>query len=269
MNDARFEKTIERFTGFAALYDAHRPSPPAELAPYLSRLASVPFPELVVDIGSGTGLSTRYWAERARRVIGVEPTAAMRAEAEARTARTNVTFRAGFSHDTRLPDHCADIVVCVQALHWMDPAGTFTEAARLLRTGGVFAACDYDWPPSTGVWEADAAYVSCIEHCIELERMHGLDKGLIRWDKPGHAGRMVASGKFRFVRETLMHMIEDGDADRLYGLLLSQGATTELLKKGVARDELGLGAFEATVKRVLGTTRRPWVWSARVCVGVI
>jgi protein-L-isoaspartate O-methyltransferase len=44
-----------------------------------------PTPALVVDLGSGTGLSTAVWAEQARRVIGLEPLAAFRREA-ARTA---------------------------------------------------------------------------------------------------------------------------------------------------------------------------------------
>ena len=37
--------------------------------------------------------------------------------------------------------------MAVQALHWMEPAPTFGEVARLLRPGGVFAALDCDWPP--------------------------------------------------------------------------------------------------------------------------
>jgi predicted TPR repeat methyltransferase len=51
---------IERFSGYADLYDRYRPSPPDILAQILTQLAQTRFPRLIVDLGSGTGLSTRY-----------------------------------------------------------------------------------------------------------------------------------------------------------------------------------------------------------------
>ena len=82
---------LERFSGFAEEYDAYRPSPPAVLRNILVELAMATRPNLVVDIGSGTGLSTRYWAESADRVIGIEPNHDMRTRAAAETV-------AGTSH---------------------------------------------------------------------------------------------------------------------------------------------------------------------------
>lgn len=268
-SETDFAKTIDRFTGFAELYDRHRPEPPSLLAEFLARLTRVPSPRLVVDLGSGTGLSSRYWASRAAAVIGIEPTAGMRAQAESRTDAGNVSYRAGFSHQTGLPDADADVVFCMQSLHWMDPQPTFREAARILRPGGVFAACDYDWPPATGVWEADAAWEACARGCRRLEKEHGVDAGLLRWDKPGHLSRMQASGSFRFTREVLLHHVDEGDAARFQGLFLAQGHVSVLLRKGVSRSELGLDAFEAAVEHALGSGRRPFVWSARVVLGLV
>jgi predicted RNA methylase len=42
-------------------------------------------PKLVVDLGAGTGLSTRVWATEADSVVGVEPNDAMRCVAERAT----------------------------------------------------------------------------------------------------------------------------------------------------------------------------------------
>ena len=95
-----FKGNIERFSGFADLYDRYRPAPPTILAEILTRLAGGTFPHCVVDLGSGTGLSTRYWADKARQVIGIEPTADMRRQAEAQTTASNVSYREGFSHQT-------------------------------------------------------------------------------------------------------------------------------------------------------------------------
>ncbi len=270
MNDADFSPTIERFTGFGADYDRARPSPPAALADLLLPIAGCAppaLPSLVVDLGSGTGLSTRYWGAYARAVIGVEPSASMREQAEAR-GRANVTYRAGFSHATGLPDGCADLVVCSQALHWMEPAATFTEAARLLRTGGVFAACDYDWPPATPSWEVDRAYAGCMDGVRRLEREHGIAASVPRWAKSGHFERMRESGRFRYVRECLLHHTEEGDAERVVALLLSQGSVRSLLKLGLSEADLGIDTLRAAARNAFGSASSRWFWSARVRIGV-
>src|SRR5215204_2084848 len=64
--------------GFADQYDAFRPAPPPVLLDALARYAGSSAPALVVDLGSGTGLSTRAWAERATEVFGIEANPEMR-----------------------------------------------------------------------------------------------------------------------------------------------------------------------------------------------
>src|SRR5262245_33160873 len=133
----------ERFSGFADLYDRARPTPPTALADAVKAYQGGATPRLVVDVGSGTGLSTRWCATWADRVIGVEPSDDMRRVAEA-TADPRVSYRAGWSHATGLDGGIADVVLAAQALHWMDPEPTFAEVARILRPGGVFVAVDCD-----------------------------------------------------------------------------------------------------------------------------
>ena len=77
---------IQRFSGFADCYDTHRPTPPTVITNILCQLAQMARPNLVVDIGSGTGLSTRLWSEVTEQVIGIEPNADMRQQAEAATS---------------------------------------------------------------------------------------------------------------------------------------------------------------------------------------
>ncbi len=84
--------SVERFSGFADLYDAYRPRPPEVLTDILRDLAGIQRPRLVVDLGSGTGLSTRIWAGKAERVIGVEPNPDMRRQAAAATAATGISY---------------------------------------------------------------------------------------------------------------------------------------------------------------------------------
>jgi ubiquinone/menaquinone biosynthesis C-methylase UbiE len=264
-----FSANVERFSGFADLYDRYRPEPPEVLGDLLCRLAQACPPERVVDLGCGTGLSTRYWATRARRVMGVDPSADMRRLAVQQTRAANIEYVEGFSHATGLPAGCADIVTCSQALHWMEPQATFTEAARILRPGGVFAAYDYDWPPATGFWQADQAYSECWERLQAAEHEANLGANVKRWTKEGHLGRMQASGCFRYTRELVLHHHEMGSAERLVGLLLSQGGVMTLLKAGRGEGSLGIAAFRETVHSLLGQGEHPWVWSSRVRVGIV
>lgn len=263
-----FSGNVSRFTGFADLYNRHRPGPPAVLAGLIAQFTGVPRPELVVDLGSGTGLSTRYWADKAAKVIGIEPTPDMRRRAEAATTAANIFYRDGLSHQTHLAPQCAQAVVCLQALHWMEPTATFVEAARILVRGGVFAACDYDWPPATGSWETDAAYESCVRIARRLERELKLDAGLRQWDKAGHFTRMQESECFRYVKDAVVHHDDLGAAERIVGLLLSQGYVAALQKAGRSEEELGITNLRAVAARTLGERPRPFLWSTRVRIGV-
>jgi ubiquinone/menaquinone biosynthesis C-methylase UbiE len=258
-----FTGNMERFTGFGSLYDKARPSPPAALAALLRTVSGSETLQTVVDLGSGTGLSTRYWAGHVGSVIGVEPTASMRHEAESHPL-SNVRYVEGFSHDTGLPGGSADIVTCSQSLHWMEPEGTFREAARLLRPGGVFAANDFDWPPITPCWEVDAAYERCMTRGRQLEIEHGLETPLRRWDKAGHLARMAASGQFRYTREALLHHEDHGDATRLVNLFRSQGFVMTLLKQGLTESDLEIDKLTETAIRFFGENKVPWLWSLRV-----
>lgn len=264
-----FSANIDRFTGFADRYDKFRPQPPAALGDVLIQLAKAPHPGLVVDLGSGTGLSTRYWAGKAEQVIGVEPTLDMREQARSQTEAKNVTYQEGYSHQTGLPDQCAQIVTCSQSLHWMEPQSTFEEARRILVPGGVFAAFDYDWPPTTSNWEADAAYEVCSAQIDLVESQQPDLPSLQRWHKHEHLVRMAASGCFRFTKEIVLHHTEWGNAERLIGLLLSQGSVMTLLKKGLTEGQLGIDLFREQVQRALGNVPATWYWSSRLRFGIV
>lgn len=286
----------ERFSGFATLYDAVRPAPPDELGELLATYGGAR-PRLVVDLGSGTGLSSRWAARWADEVVGVEPSDDMRAAAAA--SGGNVTYRPGWSHDTGLPGGCADVVLAVQALHWMEPERTFAEVARLLRPGGVFAAVDCDWPPVVGdaiaeqawdrcrkrirVFEArlasgltgDALRAPVDEDDVDPSALTGVDAhhrrqlsgGVRSWSKLEHLDRMAASGAFRWCREVALTSADAGDAARFIGLLQSQGDYQTLTRHGLDDAMLGVDEFTAVVEQRLGAARRPWRFVYRARLG--
>ncbi len=262
---------VERFMGFAEQYDAYRPTPPSVIVDMLTQAAGGVTPKLVVDLGCGTGLSSRIWAGRAAKVAGVEPSSDMRGQAELgaseMTTDTEFEFREGLSSQTGLPDGCADIVTCSQALHWMEPVSTFVESARILRKGGVFAAIDCDWPPLVNV-ETALAHREAARRIDALCDKHGVSESVTKWSKNKHLDRIKESGRFRYVREILAHSIEQGDADRFVGLMLSMGSLQSLLKLGLTEGDLGITTLREAVIRTIGVRPCTWYFSYRVRMGV-
>jgi SAM-dependent methyltransferase len=261
------EQSGYRRDGFADHYNAFRPKPPPVLLDALTRYAGGPPLRCVVDLGSGTGLSTRAWAALAGEVVGVEANEAMRAVAERETEDANVRYVAGFASETGLPDGEADLVTCSQSFHWMEPEPTLAEAARLLRPGGVFAAYDYDTPPLVHP-EVDAAFTEHLARRRRLRDEHRVEAGWTRTPKAGHLERIRQSGHFGFAREAVFHDEADVDADDVIGFAHSLGLVPELRALGVTEEELGLTRLAEVTRRVLGAGRARWTIGYRVRLGV-
>jgi SAM-dependent methyltransferase len=284
MGDADADGNTDRFSGFADLYDANRPSPPRALGPLLVSYANTSRPA-VVDLGSGTGLSSRWAAGWAGSVIGIEPNDDMRTIAESRPA-PGVTYLPGVAHRTGLGDHVADVVLAVQAMHWMEPEPTLAEVARILRPGGVFAIADADWPPVSGVARAEQAWATLHRRIRVFEaraargetgdelrrpiadddpalvdedlrdphRNRAMPGGVRSWSKSQHLDRLNASGHFAFARELVFDEPastgDDDDGKRaewFVALMRSQGSYQGLLRQGLTDDELGAADFERDV----------------------
>jgi SAM-dependent methyltransferase len=249
--------------GFADRYERYRPRPPVALLDLLPPLAGVGRPALVADLGSGTGLSTRFWADHAEAVIGVEPNPEMRAAAVAATSAANVSYIAAPGHETGLADACADIVTCSQSLQWMEPEPTFAEVARILRPGGVLAAYEYRWGLTTS-WRVNEEFDAVFERKEELRANLGVDPGP-RW--PVTRERFVDSCRFRAVEETTLHSVEQVDAERIVGFVLSEGRTTTMLASGITEEQLGIDRLRAVATAELGDEPSPWWLGYRVVLG--
>jgi ubiquinone/menaquinone biosynthesis C-methylase UbiE len=258
----------ELWTGKASRYDRARPMPPRALLDLLTQLIHLPHPVLVVDLGSGTGLSTVIWGERAEQVIGIEPNADMRREAvhkvEEYPYAAHIEYREGLAHQTGLPDGCADIVTAAQSFHWMEPTATLAETARILRPGGLFAAYDYDWPPTIH-WELDQLAQEVGKHLVMLVRERGLAETLKIWPQNKSLDPLRESGHFRFNREVLLHSIELGDAERYLEMTRSNAFSDQ---SQFTEQELGFDRLRQAALHHIGSEPIPWYWSYRVRIGI-
>lgn len=264
-------ETIHIWSGEAELYADVRPAPPSILLDICTQLIHAPHPTLVVDLGSGTGLSTVFWARRAQQVIGIEPNADMRLQAMQRAAAfphaEHVRYQDGLSTQTGLPSESADIVTCSQSLHWMEPEPTFAEVTRILRPGGLFAAYDYDWPP-TVYWEVEQVYHEVIARFRKIRAEREVDRGVKSWSKDKHLTRMQDSGRFRYMKELVVHHMEKGNAERFIGLTLSYGIDRYLKQGYLTEQEVGLDHLKRVAQKLIGLDPIPWYFGYRVRIGI-
>lgn len=251
---------------FTAQYDAHRPEPPSVLLDMLEIYAGRR-PTLVVDLGAGTGLSTRPWSQRSDAVVGVEANADMAERARAATSAANVRFVTRFASDTGLDAGCADIVTCAQSFHWMEPQPVLEEAGRILRAGGVFAAYDYDVVPVVEA-SVDAAFVAHLEARSSARRRLGIEAGAATWPKQGHTDQLRSSGWFSLVRELHCHAEGTVDADALIALATSIGGPIELFGEEAPDVLATFHTLAETARAVLGSAPRRSVMGYTVRLGV-
>jgi SAM-dependent methyltransferase len=139
MSELSRQNPTGRFTGLADLYARCRPSYPTAAVNHIMERCGLQAGDLLVDVGCGTGISSRLFAQRGLRVIGIEPNADMRARAEREPGSATGSqpeYRDGRAEATGLPDGCAAAVVAAQAFHWFDAETALQEFHRILRPAG-------------------------------------------------------------------------------------------------------------------------------------
>lgn len=153
------------FDRAAARYGTARPGYPDALLDAVEELAGRPLRgSRALDIGAGTGISTRRLHDRGARTVAVEPGPGM--AAELRRTLPGVPLVRGDGNHLPFATASADLITYAQSWHWTDPARSAPEAVRVLRPGGALAL----W------WNvADDAVPWIAEQDTRLRRFFGVE----------------------------------------------------------------------------------------------
>lgn len=152
----------ERFTATVEDYRRHRPNYPDALFDWIVSEAKLAPGDRVVDVGCGTGISSRPLAARGLEVIGVDPNEAMLAAARAEGG--GVRYVRGDA-ETLPVDGPVAAFVGGQSFHWLDLDGVLPRMAALLRPAGRVIAF---WNLRDGSDPLMAAYEALLlERCPE------------------------------------------------------------------------------------------------------
>lgn len=203
-NHDRFSRTVED-------YRRYRPDYPAALFDWLLPHCGLEPGSTVVDVGCGTGISSRPLAARGVRVFGVDPNGPMLAAA--REAGGGVSYVQSDAETLTVPVDTVDAIVGGQSFHWIDLPRATPRFKALLRPGGrvvafwnlrdhrdpfmkAYEALLLEWSPeyaSVGA-EPRARAVAAQVDAEHIEFGHGQVL-----DRPGFGGRVWSSSYVRNV----------------------------------------------------------------------
>jgi len=126
----------KRFDGKADIYKQFRPSYPKELIDYMYSQVGITPDSVIADIGSGTGIFSRFLLERGSKVYCIEPNDDMRQVAETDLAKfENFISVNATAENTMLEEKSVDFITAAQAVHWFDGNKFKAECQRILKPG--------------------------------------------------------------------------------------------------------------------------------------
>lgn len=128
--------SIARFSGFAHIYDQYRPEAPKAVVEIILRYLGRN-PSIVIDLGSGTGLSSFIWSNHADQVMGIEPNDDMRRKAMEKLGQSSdsgaaghISFVKGYSNQLDIPANTVDVITCSQSFHFNQQSGYHHRSTR-------------------------------------------------------------------------------------------------------------------------------------------
>ncbi len=229
----RFDRAAASFDSADFVHAVTRDGLVARLDPMLLQ------PATVLDLGSATGSMGQALRRRFKRahVVSLDLSGAMLTEARRKKSwLSRASFVQADAEFLPFAEGTFDLVVANQLLPWLpDPQRAFTEVARILKKGGIFAFAGLG-PDSLQELGRAWAGVDDRSHVNRFPDMHDIGDGLVR---AGLADPVLDVDRLRVSYE---------DPGKLFADLTQAGARNTLADR--ARGLTGKGRFR-TMARAL------------------
>ncbi|XP_048455406.1 putative methyltransferase DDB_G0268948 [Rhincodon typus] len=132
-----------------AMYQKYRLPSPTEIYDlilnYLQTKKEEPF-TLAVDVGCGSGQSTRGLASHFEKVVGIDMSEAQVEEAKKMDRSDNVSYRQGQAEELDFKDGSVDLITVGAAAQWFDLEKFMKEVDRVLKPKGCLGLYCYTVP---------------------------------------------------------------------------------------------------------------------------
>lgn len=215
-------ESAARFEGLAEAYDVYRPHYPQALFDDLATQA--PQAAAVIDVGAGTGISTRQlheaFGDRAH-ILAVEPSSDMRRVLRRNFAGlANVQPIDGTAETLPTADASAALVAACTAFHWFSPQKFFAEAHRVLVPDGIIAVIRNRRAETPMLKRMDAYIADASPEDLDrlqklrepsVREMNGLNgfratrSTTLNWQRPMHVRDLISMYLTRSVSVPVVH----------------------------------------------------------------
>jgi SAM-dependent methyltransferase len=239
--------------GAAARYARHRPDVTGPVLEVLRRAVTSPLGD-ALDVGCGTGQSTRALRALARRVVGIDVSADMLAAAG---PADGVEYRVGAAEDLPVETGTCDLVACGLAMHGFHRTRFLAEARRVLRPAGALAVWNAGWAghgePGPAAWEW---FANAYPRSFPAPPRNGRDLG----DDDARAAGFVPVLRDRIA------LLVDFDAEDFLGFLSTQSGVLATVGDDPALLGRALERLRAETAAFFPEGRTPWRFEGWVAV---
>ena len=173
--------------------------------------------------------------------------------------RDNLKFKQGFGEKTGLSESIADIVICVQAFHWMNPEMALKEAHRILKPNGIFAVINADYPPIINK-ELEKIYLNIVNKAKKAEDF----SETILVNKEKFIDSIRNCNLFDYYREISFSKTEKYDKEKFKNFILSHSTVQQSIKNNI----LDLEALDDDLEGIFQNKTLEAFFSYRMSIGI-
>jgi SAM-dependent methyltransferase len=257
-----------RWANIALKYNQYRLSPPTELIQWLVGMAcGNKNPGLVVDIGCGTGLSTKPWASFAHKVIGIDPSDELLAVARSHNHHDQISYIKGFGSNTGLKEHSADIATAMHSIHWMEPKLTLAEIKRVLKDHSTLIIYAHGLSPTSKCIALDHELFVLKSNIGALTKKHHIEQDILYFHNSDFAQYVCESNHFEYYRYFNYTEKIYWDIENYLGWIFTLGNVQKLITDfGLSEDEIGLTRFKEIIEKYFNSKKHPLLINWKVFI---